>query len=177
VSTSAGLTAAGVVLVCAVFLATIVSRMLAPGAGRRLTDETAIILGFAAPALALLSPYLHYRLWPPAAVIAAGYGGFYLVRMRQLRRANRDGVRLLLGLDKDASFGEVWQNAEHLEPRPVTNLGRIAITAAAAALIVVGYVIGRYDTALVALMLGAADTTLKPAYHRALVKRVRDISR
>ena len=176
-STSAGLTAAGAVLVCAVFLATVVSRMLPPGAGRRLTDETAIILGFAAPALALLSPYLHDRLWPPAAVIAAGYGGFYLVRMRQLRRANRDGVRLLLGLDKNASFGEVWQNAERLEPRPVTNLGRIVIAGAASALIVVGYVIGRYDTALVALMLGAADTTLKPAYHRALVKRVRDIAR
>ena len=41
----------------------------------------------------------------------------------------------------------------------------------------VGDVIGRYDTALVALMLGAADTTLRPAYHRALVKRVRDIAR
>jgi hypothetical protein len=25
-------------------------------------------------------------------------------------------------------------------------------------------------------MLGAADTTLRPAYHRALVKRVRDIA-
>ena len=47
-STSAGVTAAGVVLVCAVFLATIVSRGLPPGAGRRLTDETALILGFAA---------------------------------------------------------------------------------------------------------------------------------
>jgi hypothetical protein len=177
VSASAGLTAAGVVLVCAVFLATVVSRSLAPGAGRRLTDETALILGFAAPALALLSPYLHDRLWPPAAVIAAGYGGFYLVRMRQVRRANRDGIRVLLGLDKNASFGEVWQNAERLEPRPVTNLGRLVIAVAAAALIVVGYAIGRYDTALVALMLGAADTTLKPAYHRALVKRVRTIAR
>ncbi len=176
-SVSAGLTAAGAVLVCAVFLATVVSRSLPPGAGRRLTDETALILGFAAPALALLSPYLHDRLWPPAAVIAAGYGGFYLVRMRQLRRANRDGIRVLLGLDKNASFGEVWQHAERLEPRPVTNLGRAVIAAAAAALIVVGYVIGRYDTALVALMLGAADTTLKPSYHRALVKRVREIAR
>ena len=175
-SVSAGVTAAGAVLVCAVFLATIVSRMLPAGPGRRLTDETALILGFAAPALALLSPWLHDRLWPPAAVIAAGYGGFYLVRMRQLRRANRDGVRLLLGLDKDASFGEVWQNAERLEPKPVTNLGRLVIAGAAAALIVVGYVIGRYDTALVALMLGAADTTLRPAYHRALVKRVREVA-
>jgi hypothetical protein len=177
VSVSAGVTAAGAVLVCAVFLATIVSRILAPGAGRRLTDETALILGFAAPALALLSPYLHHRLWPPAAVIAAGYGGFYLVRMRQLRRANRDGVRMLLGLDKDATFGEVWQNAEAVDPKPVTNTGRVVIAAAAAGLIVVGYAIGRYDTALIALMLGAADTTLKPAYHRALVKRVREISR
>ena len=51
------------------------------------------------------------------------------------------------------------------------------IAAAAAGLIVVGYLIGRYDTALIALMLGAADTTLRPAYHRALVKKVRDIAR
>ena len=176
-SASAGVTAAGVVLACAVVLATIVSRGLPPGPGRRLTDETALILGFAAPALALLSPWLHDRLWPPAAVIAAGYGGFYLVRMRQLRRANRDGVRMLLGLDKNATFGEVWQNAERLDPKPVTNTGRLVIAAAAAGLIVVGYMIGRYDTALIALMLGAADTTLKPAYHRALVKKVRQIAR
>ena len=174
-SASAGVTAAGVVLVCAVTLATIVSRGLPPGAGRRLTDETALILGFAAPALALVSPWLHDRLWPQAAVIAAGYGGFYLVRMRQLRRANRDGVRMLLGLDKNATFGEVWQNAERLDPKPVTNTGRLVIAAAAAGLI--GYVVGRYDTALIALMLGAADTTLKPAYHRALVKKVREIAR
>jgi hypothetical protein len=110
-------------------------------------------------------------------VIAAGYGGFYLVRMRQLRRANRDGVRMLLGLDKNATFGEVWQNAERLDPKPVTNTGRLVIAAAAAGLIVLGYLIGRYDTALIALMLGAADTTLRPAYHRALVKKVRDIAR
>jgi hypothetical protein len=176
VSTSAGVTAAGAVLVCAVFLATVVSRGLPPGAGRRLADETALILGFAAPALALLSPWLHDRLWPPAAVIAAGYGGFYLVRMRQLRRANRDGVRLLLGLDKNATFGEVWQHAERLEPRPVTNRGRVVIGVAAAGIVVAGYVLGRSDTALIALMLGAADTTLRPAYHRALVKRVREIA-
>jgi hypothetical protein len=176
VSASAGVTAAGVVLVCAVFLSTIVSRMLAPGPGRRLAEESALILGFAAPALALLSTYLNDRLWPPAAVIAAGYGGFYLVRMRQLRRADRDGVRLLLGLDKNASFGEVWQNAERLEPREVTTAGRFVIAIAAAGLIVIGYAIGRYDTALIALMLGAADTTLRPAYHRALVKRVKEIA-
>ena len=175
-SASAGVTAAGAVLVCAVFLATIVSRMLAPGPGRRLADESALILGFAAPALALLSPYLHDRLWPPAAVIAVGYGGFYIVRMRQLRRANRDGVRLLLGLDKNASFGEVWQHAERLEPREVTSAGRVVIAVAAAGVIVIGYAVGRYDTALVALLLGAADTTLRPAYHRALVKRVKQIA-
>ena len=40
------------------------------------------------------------------------------------------------------------------------------IAAAAAGLVVVGYVLGRYDTALIALMLGAAETTLRPAYHR-----------
>jgi hypothetical protein len=177
VSTSAGVTAAGVVLVCAVSLATIVNRQLPYGAGRRLTEETALILGFAAPALALLSPWLHDRLWPPAAVIAAGYGGFYLVRMRQLRRANRDGVRMLLGLHRDATFGEVWQNAERLEPGEVTNIQRLAIAAGAAVLVVAGYLVGRYDTALIVLMLGAAESTLRPAYHRALVKRVREIAR
>jgi hypothetical protein len=177
VSVPAGVVAAGVVLVCAVTLATIVSRMLAPGASRRLTEETALILGFATPALALLSPYLHDRLWPSAAVIACGYGGFYLVRMRQVRRANRDSVRMLLGLDRDATFGEVWQNAERLEPGAVTNRQRAVIAAAAAGVVVLGYVLGRSDTALIALMLGAAESTLRPAYHRALVKKVREISR
>ena len=123
-------------LACAVTLATIVSRMLQPGAGRRLSEETALILGFAAPALALLSPYLHDRLWPPAAVILCGYGGFYLVRMRQLRRANRDSLRMLLGLHRDATFGEVWQNAERLEPQPVTNTQRAVIVGAATAVVV-----------------------------------------
>ena len=174
---SAGLVAAGVVLACAVTLATIVSRMLQPGAGRRLSEETALILGFAAPALALLSPYLHDRLWPPAAVILCGYGGFYLVRMRQLRRANRDSLRLLLGLDRNATFGEVWQNAERLEPPPVTNTQRAVIAGAATGVVVLGYVLGRSDTALIALMLGAAENTLRPAYHRALVKKAREIAR
>jgi hypothetical protein len=176
VSVSAGVVAAGVVLACAVTLATVVSRMLPPGAGRRLTEETALILGFAAPALALLSPYLHDRLWPSAAIILCGYGGFYLVRMRQVRRANRDSVRMLLGLHKNATFGEVWQNAERLEPTPLTNTHRAVIAAAATGVVVLGYVLGRYDTALIALMLGAAESTLRPAYHRALVKKVRQIA-
>jgi hypothetical protein len=176
VSIPAGVIAAGVVLACAVTLATIVSRALPPGAGRRLTEETALILGFAAPALALLSPYLHDRLWPAAAVILCGYGGFYLVRMRQLRRANRDSLRMLLGLHRDATFGEVWQQAERLEPRPLTNAQRAVIVASATGVVVLGYVLGRSDTALIALMLGAAESTLRPAYHRALVKKVREIS-
>jgi hypothetical protein len=177
VSIPAGVIAAGVVLACAVTLATIVSRALQPGAGRRLTEETALILGFAAPALALLSPYLHDRLWPAAAVILCGYGGFYLVRMRQLRRANRDSLRMLLGLHRDATFGEVWQHAERLEPQPLTNTQRAVIAGSATGVVVLGYVLGRSDTALIALMLGAAESTLRPAYHRALVKKVREISR
>ncbi len=84
---------------------------------------------------------------------------------------------MLLGLDRDASFGEVWQHAERLEPRPVTNVGRLVIAVAAARAGRGRLRLGRYDTALIALMLGAADTTLRPAYHRALVKRVRDIAR
>ena len=167
----------GAILAVAIMLGTIVNRLAPAGAGRRACEEIAMLLGCAAPAIAVFGPYLHRHLLAGVAVVAVAYGGFYLIRSRQLRRANRDGVRLLLGLDKDASFGEVWQNAERLEPRPVTNLGRLVIAGATATLIVVGYVIGRYDTALVALMLGAADTTLRPAYHRALVKRVREIAR
>ena len=54
--------------------------------------------------------YLHHRLLAGVAIIAVAYGGYFLIRMRQLRRANRDGVRRLLGLDRDATFGEViWQ--------------------------------------------------------------------
>jgi hypothetical protein len=52
----------------------------------------------------------------------------------------------------------------------------VVIGVAAAGIVVAGYVLGRSDTALIALMLGAADTTLRPAYHRALVKRVREIA-
>jgi hypothetical protein len=38
-------------------------------------------------------------------------------------------------------------------------------------------VTGRYDTALVGLGLGAAESTLRPAYHRRLVERIRQIGR
>ena len=51
------------------------------------------------------------------------------------------------------------------------------IAASATGVVVLGYVLGRSDTALIALMLGAAESTLRPAYHRALVKKVREISR
>jgi hypothetical protein len=50
------------------------------------------------------------------------------------------------------------------------------IAASAAGVVVLGYVLGRDDAALVALMLGAAESTLRPAYHRALLKKVREIS-
>jgi hypothetical protein len=97
--------------------------------------------------------------------------------MRQLRRANRDSLRMLLGLHRDATFGEVWQHAERLEPQPLTNTQRAVIAGSATGVVVLGYVLGRSDTALIALMLGAAESTLRPAYHRALVKKVREISR
>ena len=59
---------------------------------------------------------------------------------------------------------------------PVTNAQRAVIVGAASAVVVVGYVLGRSDTALIALMLGAAESTLRPAYHRALVKKAREIA-
>ena len=169
---------AAVVLAAAVLLGTVVNRALAPGAPRRVAWDTALILGCAAPALALLGPYLgEDRLWPGAAIIAAGYGGFHLIRTRQLRAADRDGVRKLLGLHRDASYGEVLQQVERLEPHPLTGGGRIALTLAALTLLVVGALLDRFEIAMAALALGVAETTVRSAYRRALAARVRAIGR
>jgi len=175
VSRTSGLEAAAAMLLVALFLGTIVARALPFGGMRRTAEEAALILVCATPALALLTPYLRRHLWAPAAVIACGYGSFYLIRSFQLRRANRDTVRLLLGLHRDATFGEVWSEAERINPRPLTNRGRLVIAAVAATILVVGQMTGRYDTALIGLGLGAAESTLRPAYHRRLVDRIRQI--
>ncbi len=45
----------------------------------------------------------------------------------------------------------------------------------AAAILALGHVTGRYDTALIGLGLGAAESTLRPAYHRRLVEKIREI--
>jgi hypothetical protein len=174
VSRSEGLEAAAALLVLAGCLG-ISARILPPGGMRRTAEEAALILVCATPALALLTPYLRHHLWAPAAVIACGYGSFYVIRSYQLRRANRDTVRLLLGLHRDATFGEVWAEAERINPRPLTNRGRLVIAGAAAAILVVGQMTGRYDTALIGLGLGAAESTLRPAYHRRLVEKIREI--
>ena len=79
--------------------------------------------------------------------------------------------------DRDATFGAVWAEAERIEPRPLTNRGRLVIALAAAAILLIGQVTGRYDTALVGLGLGAAESTLRPAYHRRLVEKIRQIGR
>ena len=173
-SRSEGLEAAAALLVLAGCLG-ISARILPPGGMRRTAEEAALILVCATPALALLTPYLRHHLWAPAAVIACGYGSFYVIRSYQLRRANRDTVRLLLGLHRDATFGEVWAEAERINPRPLTNRGRLVIAGAAAAILVVGQMTGRYDTALIGLGLGAAESTLRPAYHRRLVEKIREI--
>jgi hypothetical protein len=175
VSRTAGLEAAAALLLVAAFLGTVVARALPHGGMRRTAEEAALILACATPALALLTPYLRHHLWAPAAVIACGYGSFYLIRSFQLRRANRDTVRLLLGLDRDATFGEVWAEAERIAPRPLTNRGRLVIAVAAAAVLAIGQMTGRYDTALIGLGLGAAESTLRPAYHRRLVERIREL--
>jgi hypothetical protein len=174
VSRAEGLEAAAALLVLAGCLG-VTSRVLPFGGMRRTAEEAALILVCATPALALLAPYLRHHLWAPAAVIACGYGSFYLIRSFQLRRANRDTVRLLLGLHRDATFGEVWAEAERIEPRPLTNRGRLVIAAVAAAILVIGQMTGRYDTALIGLGLGAAESTLRPAYHRRLVEKIRKI--
>ena len=174
-SHAAGLEAAAAMLVIAAFLGTVVARALPFGGMRRTAEEAALILVCATPAIALLTPYLRRHLWAPAAVIACGYGSFYVIRSVQLRRANRDTVRLLLGMHRDATFGEVWAEAERIEPRPLTNRGRLVIALAAAAILAIGQATGRYDTALIGLGLGAAESTLRPAYHRRLVERIRQI--
>ena len=173
-SRAEGLEAAAAMLVLAACLG-IAARILPLGGMRRTAEEAALIVVCATPALALLTPYLRHHLWAPAAVIACGYGSFYVIRSIQLRRANRDTVRLLLGLHRDATFGEVWAEAQRIEPRPLTNRGRLVIAGAAAAILVIGQMTGRYDTALIGLGLGAAESTLRPAYHRRLVEKIRQI--
>ena len=71
--------------------------------------------------------------------------------------------------------GEVWREAERIEPKPLTNRGRLVIAVAAAVILAVGNMLGRYDAALIGLGLGAAESTLRPAYHRRLVDRIRAI--
>ena len=88
-------------LAVAVLLGTSCRGWCPRGGWRRWAEDLGIILGCAAPALALVARYLQHRAWPGAAVIAVAYGGFYLIRMRQLRRADRDGVRRLLGLEQE----------------------------------------------------------------------------
>lgn len=167
--------AGGVALAVAVMLGTIVNRMVPPGTPRRTVEDSAFLLGCAAPALAIFGPYLHHRLLAGVGVIAVAYGGYFLIRMRQLRRANRDGVRKLLGLDRDATFGEVIQQVEKIEPQPLTATSRIVLALAAAMVVAVGVVLDRFDTALIGLAIGVAETTFRPAFRRALATKVRDI--
>ena len=152
----------GVVLAVAVVLGTIVARLVPAGSWRRNAEDLGIILGCASAPLALLARFTHHRSWPYAAVIAIAYGGFYLIRMRQLRNANRDGVRRLLGLHRDASYGEVLQQVERIEPRPVTALGVI---------------IDQFTAALAGVALGVAEGTVRAAYRRSLTAKVRRIGK
>jgi hypothetical protein len=165
----------GATLAIAIMLGTVVNRMVPAGTARRGCEEGALLLGCAAPALAVFAPYLHTRLLAGVAVVVVAYGGFYLIRMRQLRRANRDGVRRLLGLERDATFGEAATQAMRVEPAPVTPTGRLVLAAVAGAVMLGGYLLDRVDTALIGLALGAAESAVRPAYHRALARRTRDI--
>ena len=131
--------AGGVALAIAILLGTIVNRMVPPGSARRTVEDSALLLGCAAPGLAVFGYYLHHRLLAGVAIIAVAYGGFFLIRMRQLRRANRDGVRRLLGLDRDATFGEVMSQVEKIEPQPLTTTSRVVLGVVAAMVVIVGY--------------------------------------
>ena len=165
----------GVVLAVAVVLGTIVARLVPAGFWRRNAEDLGIILGCASAPLALLARFTHHRSWPYAAVIAIAYGGFYLIRMRQLRNANRDGVRRLLGLHKDASYGEVLQQVERIEPRPVTATGQLVLVAAAVATLALGVIIDQFTAALAGVALGVAEGTVRAAYRRSLTAKVRRI--
>ncbi len=170
-----GLQGGGLVFALGLLLATAVARALPEGWPRRVTEETGIILACAGPAIAVLAPYVEHRVWPVAVIIAVGYGGFFLLRTWQLRRANRDGVRRLVGLHRDASYGEVLQQVERLEPRPVALTGQIVLAVTAAAVLVVGDAVGLLVPAFTALCLGIGETTARGAYHRQLGKKVRQI--
>jgi len=65
--------------------------------------------------------------------------------------------------------------AASARPCSVENHGRLVIAGVAAAILVIGQMTGRYDTALIGLGLGAAESTLRPAYHRRLVEKIRQI--
>jgi hypothetical protein len=175
VTTAESAQVAGSVLAAGVLLGTIVSRLLPAGGWRRGSEDIGIILGCAAPGIALLGPYLRHRAWPSVAVIAVAYGGFYLIRTRQLRRANRDTVRRLLGLHKDATYGEALQQVERIEPRPVTAQGQLVLTIAAIGLLSAGALVDQFTAAVAGLSLGGAEATVRAGYRRALARKVRSI--
>ena len=168
---------AAVVLAAAVLLGTVARRLLPYGRWRRGAWDLAILLGCASPALALVGPYLQGRIWPGAAIVAAGFGGFHLIRTLQLRRANRDRLRVMLGLSIDASYGEVMQQVQRIEPHPITTNGKLVLALGAAVLLLAGQLAGRFELAVVALLLGVADGTVRSSYHRSLARKARAIGR
>ena len=91
--------------------------------------------------------------------------------MRQLRRANRDTVRRLLGLHKDPRYGEVLQQVERIEPRPITTKGKLVLALGAAVAAARRAGARAIRDRSVGLLLGVADSTVRAAYHRALAAR------
>jgi hypothetical protein len=175
VTATQALQGGGIVFAVGLLLATAVGRVLPEGWPRRFTEETGIILACAGPAIAVLAKYVEHRVWPIAVIIAVGYGGFFLFRSWQLRRANRDGVRRLLGLHRDSSYGEVLQQVERLEPRPVTFTNQVVLAVSAAAVLIVADALGFLIPAFTALCLGVGEATARAAYYRQLGKKVRTI--
>ena len=66
---------------------------------------------------------------------------------------------------------------QRIEPHPITTNGKLVLALGAAVLLLAGQLAGRFELAVVALLLGVADGTVRSAYHRSLARKARQIGR
>ena len=59
----------------------------------------------------------------------------------------------------------------------ITGPGKLVLAVGAALLLLIGQLVGRFELAVVALLIGVADGTVRGAYHRALARKARAIGR
>ena len=116
-----------------------------------MSSFTAAVLGGAILAVAIMLGTIVNRLVPAGAV----------------RRACEE-IAMLLGCAAPASR---WR----CRYGPNTTTGRVVLAIAAAAVVIAGFVLDRFDTALIGLALGAAEASIRPAFHRNLARKARDI--